>query len=216
VIGLSAPISGRGQPVSGQFAAVVDGAEHRPFAGDLGAASQQELAEAAGLLDLAEDRRDGLFAQAAGTVEAILAQLGAHLLDAGGPWAGLGVVGQLTTPLSAGGDEAVDFLLVQGLQIGVGTVAGVGGKLRGLGLGLGWPTLALALLLQQRRLGGRLEGLSGISCVAGRKAFLRHNSGEALAVEEGELSLINGPPTEGLAHPKSDLSSRRPVQIKAH
>src|ERR1700723_2085385 len=116
----------------------MDGADYRPFASDLDAASQQKLAEAAGLLDLAEDRLDSLFAQAVGTVEAVFAQLGAHLLDPGAWLAGRAAVGgRLTMALSARGDEGVDLLLVQGLQVGVGAVAGVGGKLRGIASGVG-------------------------------------------------------------------------------
>src|SRR3954466_8197510 len=59
---------------AGEFVEVMDGADEAPFALDLFEASEQELAEASGLLDLPEHRLDDLFAQAiarapAGTFE---------------------------------------------------------------------------------------------------------------------------------------------------
>src|SRR6266516_823002 len=46
-----------------QFEQVVGGAEHRPFASDLFESSQQELAEASDILDLAEHRFGKLLSQ---------------------------------------------------------------------------------------------------------------------------------------------------------
>src|SRR5260370_35633668 len=43
---------------------IVDGADHRPLGSDLVEAAQEELAEASGMLDLAEHRFDDLLSQA--------------------------------------------------------------------------------------------------------------------------------------------------------
>src|SRR5258707_15619896 len=43
---------------------IVDGADHRPLGSDLLEAAQEELAEASGMLDLAEHRFDDLLSQA--------------------------------------------------------------------------------------------------------------------------------------------------------
>src|SRR5260370_10284368 len=43
---------------------IVDGADHRPLGFDLVEAAQEELAEAAGVFDLAEHRFDNLLSQA--------------------------------------------------------------------------------------------------------------------------------------------------------
>src|ERR1700686_1580475 len=48
----------------GEFEQVVDGADHRPLGSDLVEAAQEELAEASGMLDLAEHRFDDLLSQA--------------------------------------------------------------------------------------------------------------------------------------------------------
>src|SRR5882672_12882930 len=47
-----------------EFEQIVDGADHRPLGFDLFEAAQEELAEAAGVFDLAEHRFDNLLSQA--------------------------------------------------------------------------------------------------------------------------------------------------------
>src|SRR5450432_1508761 len=47
-----------------EFEQIVDGADHRPLGSDLVEAAQEELAEASGMLDLAEHRFDDLLSQA--------------------------------------------------------------------------------------------------------------------------------------------------------
>src|SRR5260370_14569504 len=48
----------------GELEQIVDGADHRPLGSDLVEAAQEELAEASGMLDLAEHRFDDLLSQA--------------------------------------------------------------------------------------------------------------------------------------------------------
>src|SRR5476651_790347 len=48
----------------GELEQIVDGADHRPLASDLVEAAQEELAEASGVFDLAEDGFDDLLSQA--------------------------------------------------------------------------------------------------------------------------------------------------------
>ena len=50
-----------------QLEEVVCGADHRPFASDLGETAEEELSEASGLLDVPEHRLDHLLSQPVST-----------------------------------------------------------------------------------------------------------------------------------------------------
>jgi hypothetical protein len=70
--------AGSGGAGGKQLGQVVGGADERPFGLDLGEPAQQELAEAAGVLELAEHRLDRLLAQPVARATAGTLELGGH------------------------------------------------------------------------------------------------------------------------------------------
>src|SRR5258708_39912152 len=93
---------------------IVDGADHRPLGSDLVEAAQEELAEASGMLDLAEHRFDDLLSQAVAAAPAGALEFCRHggLARAFGPLSRPGGIrlavarptgGQITGDPTAGG-----------------------------------------------------------------------------------------------------------------
>ena len=62
----------------GEFCKGVCGADHCPLALNLGGAAEEELSEASGMLDVSEDRFDGVFALSVSALVPALARPGAH------------------------------------------------------------------------------------------------------------------------------------------
>ena len=66
----------------GELEQVVGGADERPFGSDLFEATQKELSEAPGMLDLSEDGLDDLFSEPIAAAPAGASELGCHGGDA--------------------------------------------------------------------------------------------------------------------------------------
>src|SRR5687768_13314172 len=122
-----------GGAVADELGEVVDGADQGPFLLDLVEAAQAEPPEAAGGLDLAEDRLDDLLAQAVARAPAGAPELGVHAghQAAGRDPSAAGVAG-LVVAGAAGHEVAGDAAGLQGGQVGLVAEAGVGRDLLGL------------------------------------------------------------------------------------
>ena len=108
---------------------VVDGAEHCPFVFDLVEASQEELSEAPGRLDLTEYWFDDLLSQAVATSSPALLELGPHRGHARPGRDGARPASRrLVVSVAAGGDVGGDAPSRQHLEIGLAAIAGIGGK----------------------------------------------------------------------------------------
>ena len=118
----------------GELEQVVGGADERPFGFYLFEATQKELAEASGMLDLAENGLDDLFSEAVTAAAAGASELGCHGGDArsfapsppapGMPFAVAGATRS---------KESVDPPAGELSEIGLITEAGVGGNLPRVG-----------------------------------------------------------------------------------
>src|SRR6266852_1340962 len=107
-------------------------AEQAPFMPDVVEATQQELSEAARVLDLAEHRLDDLLAQSIPTTAAGALELARHRRDqAAQPPLALIDRGGAAMLLPAGGDVGGDAALGEAGNVGFGTVAGIGGSFVG-------------------------------------------------------------------------------------
>src|SRR6185437_15503982 len=172
------------------------GADQRPLASHLVEASEEELSEASGLLDLAEDGLDGVFSQAIARAEA-----GAFELLGYGGHQGFGLelpvaAGMALAVLAApgrqvGGDPALDHAL----EVGLRGKAAIAGDLPRLA-----PEIGLGLVDQRQQ--GRVVGGIGdqtlgeddlvgvidrdLAVVAGNEAVA---GGQDAAVGVGEVAL---------------------------
>src|SRR6266568_4907753 len=96
-----------------EFEQIVDGADHRPLGFDLVEATQEELAEASGMLDLAEHGFDDLFSQAVAAAPAGELELSGHRGFARSFW-----------PSSRAGGIGLAVARAAGSQIGSDPTAG--------------------------------------------------------------------------------------------
>src|SRR5258708_8514740 len=92
---------------------IVDGADHRPLGSDLVEAAQEELAEASGMLDLAEHRFDDLLSQAVAAAPAGALEFCCH-----------GGLARAFGPASRTGGMGLAMACPAGSQIGGGPAAG--------------------------------------------------------------------------------------------
>ena len=113
---------------------VVDGAEHRPFVFHLVKASEQELPEASGVFDLAENGLDDLFAQAIPTSPFSASEFDRHGGDARSFLAPVSAGLGLRVASAAGGDIGSDAATSEMDKIGFAAIARVSGDLFGIGL----------------------------------------------------------------------------------
>jgi len=113
----------------GELEQVVDGADHRPLGSDLVEATEEELAEASCMLDLAEHRLDDLLSEAVATAPAGAVELCRH----GGrarsfrptpPTGGMGLAVTCPAGSQIGGDPAAGEMR----KIFVVAVSGVGAR----------------------------------------------------------------------------------------
>ena len=107
----------------------MDGADDGPFAADVVEASEEEAAEAAGVLDLSEDGFDDLLSEPVSASSPGAPELEGHGGDASACEAALAGegAGAMTQPSrrEVGGDPAPRELH----EVGLGAVAGIGGDL---------------------------------------------------------------------------------------
>ena len=125
-------LASRHRPV--QLEQIVDGAEHRPFLLHLVKASQQELPETSGVLDLTENGLDDLFAQAIAAAPSGAPEFERHGGDARSFFAPVSAGLGLRAASATGGDISSDAATSEMDQIGFAAIARVGGDLFGIGL----------------------------------------------------------------------------------
>src|SRR6266851_6035607 len=102
---------------------VVGGADQGPFGADVVEASQQELSEPPGLLDLSEDRLDDLLSEPVSTSPSCPLELVAHGLGERPGDLAFAVGGVFGPP---GRDVSADLAISQGLEVGFAAIAGIG------------------------------------------------------------------------------------------
>src|SRR5882672_4897508 len=118
----------------GELEQIVDGADHRPLGFDLFEAAQEELAEAAGVFDLAEHRFDNLLSQAVAAAPAGALEFCRHggLARSFGPTSRTGGMG-LAMACPAGGEIGGDPAAGEMGEVLLVAIAGVGGDFFGVG-----------------------------------------------------------------------------------
>src|SRR5580704_7285530 len=118
---------------AGELEEIVGGADHCPLTSDLFEPAEKELAEASGMLDLAENRLGDLLAQAVSTAVPGAFELGRHGGNARPAAPPFTAAVWFAVPRPARGDISLDPAAGQVREVCFRTKAGVGGNLFGIG-----------------------------------------------------------------------------------